>query len=35
VQIDVEGRRATARLAGGHTVTLEREDGIWRVKEFD
>jgi hypothetical protein len=35
VQIDVEGRRATARLAGGHTVTLVREDGIWRVKEFD
>jgi hypothetical protein len=35
VPIDVEGRRATARLPGGHTVTLEREDGIWRVKEFD
>lgn len=35
VLIDVEGRRATARLPGGHTVTLEREDGIWRVKEFD
>jgi hypothetical protein len=35
VQIAVEGRRATAQLPGGHTVTLEREDGIWRVKEFD
>jgi hypothetical protein len=35
VSIDVEGRRATARLPGGHSVTLEREDGIWRVKEFD
>jgi hypothetical protein len=35
LQIDVEGRRATAQLPGGHTVTLEREDGIWRVKEFD
>jgi hypothetical protein len=35
VEIDVEGRRATALLPGGHTVTLEREDGIWRVKEFD
>lgn len=34
-QIEVEGRRATARLPGGHSVTLEREDGIWRVKEFD
>jgi hypothetical protein len=35
VEIDIEGRRATALLPGGHTVTLEREDGIWRVKEFD
>ncbi len=35
VRVDVEGRRATAQLPGGHTVTLEREDGIWRVKEFD
>jgi hypothetical protein len=35
VEIDVEGRRATALLPGGHTVKLEREDGIWRVKEFD
>jgi hypothetical protein len=35
VEIDVEGRRAKALLPGGHTVTLEREDGIWRVKEFD
>lgn len=34
-QIDVEGRRATARLPGGHSITLEHEDGIWRVKEFD
>jgi hypothetical protein len=35
LQVDVEGRRATAQLPGGHSVTLEREDGIWRVKEFD
>jgi hypothetical protein len=35
LEIDVEGRKATAQLPGGHTVTLEREDGIWRVKEFD
>lgn len=35
VELDVEGRRATAQLPGGHTVTLEREDGIWRVKDFD
>jgi hypothetical protein len=35
LKVDVEGRRATAQLPGGHTVTLEREAGIWRVKEFD
>jgi hypothetical protein len=35
LRVDVEGRRATAQLPGGHTVTLEREDGIWRVKDFD
>lgn len=35
VELDVEGRRATAQLPGGHTVTLEREDGIWHVKDFD
>jgi len=26
VEIEVDGRRATARLPGGHTVKLERED---------
>jgi len=35
LEIVVEGRRALARLPGGHTVTLEREDGVWRVKYFD
>ena len=35
VELDIEGRRATAQLPGGHTVTLEREDGIWHVKDFD
>jgi len=35
VQIEVDGRRATARLPGGHTVKLEREDGAWRVRDFD
>jgi hypothetical protein len=35
VDLDVEGRRATAQLPGGHRVTLEREDGIWHVKDFD
>jgi len=35
VEIEVDGRRATARLPGGHTVKLEREDGAWRVRDFD
>jgi hypothetical protein len=35
VEIEVDGRRATARLPGGHTVKLEREDGTWRVRDFD
>jgi hypothetical protein len=35
VQLEVDGRRATARLPGGHTVKLEREDGAWRVRDFD
>jgi hypothetical protein len=35
LQIKVEGRRATASLPGGHTVTLEHEDGVWTIKDFD
>ncbi len=33
--IQIDGRRATVRLPGGHTVKLEREDGAWRVRDFD
>lgn len=35
VELEIDGRRATARLPGGHTVKLEREDGAWRVRDFD
>jgi len=35
VEIEVDGRKATARLPGGHTVKLEREDGAWRIRDFD
>jgi hypothetical protein len=35
VEMEVDGRRATVRLRGGHTVKLEREDGAWRVRDFD
>jgi hypothetical protein len=35
LEIELEGRRATAHLPGGHIVKLEREDGVWRVKDFD
>jgi hypothetical protein len=35
VDIELEGRRAVAKLPGGHRIELEREDGVWKVKEFD
>lgn len=35
LQIKMEGRRAKASLPGGHTVTLEHEDGVWTIKDFD
>lgn len=35
VEIEIDGRRATVRLRGGHTVKLEREDGAWRVRDFE
>ncbi len=35
IEVQIEGRRATVQLPGGHTVTLEHEDGVWRVKDFD
>lgn len=35
LEIAVDGRRAIARLPGGHQVELVREDGVWRVKDFD
>jgi hypothetical protein len=34
-EIEVDGRRATARLPGGHVVRLEREDGAWHIRDFD
>lgn len=35
LDIDVEGRRAVARLPGGQQIELVREDGVWRVKDID
>ena len=35
LELELEGRRAVAKLPGGHKIELEREDGLWRVKEFD
>lgn len=35
LEIAVDGRRATARIPGGHQIELVREDGVWRVKDFD
>jgi hypothetical protein len=34
-EIEIDGRRATARLPGGHVVKLEREDGAWHIRDFD
>lgn len=35
VDLEIDGRRASVRLPGGHTVKLEREDGAWRVRDFE
>jgi hypothetical protein len=34
-EIEVDGRRATAHLPGGHVIKLEREDGTWRIRDID
>lgn len=34
LDIPVSGERATVELPEGHSVTLRREDGVWRVEEF-
>lgn len=33
--LDVQGRTATATLPGGHQVTLQRENGNWKIIDFD
>ena len=35
VVIDVDGEEATAHLPGGRVVELKREEGVWRVRDFD
>ncbi len=33
-RVEVIGDRATVRLERGHQVTLRREQGVWRVEDF-
>lgn len=35
LEIEVEGERATVRVEGGHSVRLRREDGLWKIEDFD
>lgn len=35
LEIEVQGDRASVRLEGGHLVKLRREQGVWRVEDFD
>jgi len=34
LDIQVDGDKATVVLPGGHTVSLEREGGVWRVEDL-
>lgn len=34
LDIRVDGDKATVTLPGGHSVSLEREEGVWRVEDF-
>lgn len=35
LDIDVEGDRAEVELPDGHTVRLKREEGVWKIEDFD
>lgn len=35
LEIEVQGDRASVRLEGGHLVKLRREQGVWRIEDFD
>ncbi len=35
LRVEVEGRRAVVDLADGHRVVLEREDGVWKIRDFN
>jgi hypothetical protein len=34
LEIQVDGDTATASAPGGHRVELRREDGVWKVRDF-
>ncbi len=35
LDIDVDGDRAVVTTPSGHVVQLRREDGVWKVRDFD
>ncbi len=35
LDIQVEGDRAEVAVPGGHRVRLRREEGVWRIEEFE
>ncbi len=35
LHVQVTGDAATVNVAGGHTVKLKRDGGVWRVDDFD
>ncbi len=35
LDVQVTGDTAEVKLPGGHLVKLKREDGVWRVEDFD
>ena len=34
LDIQVDGDKAKVTLPGGHSISLEREEGVWRVEDF-
>jgi hypothetical protein len=35
LDVKVVGDKATVQIAGGHLVKLKRENGLWRIEDFD
>jgi hypothetical protein len=35
LSVSVDGDRATVELRGGHRIELEREEGVWKIRDFE